>query len=581
LISELSEWVQLISNLNERILNAESTRITAHDTQNRLISLQNEYQDKKSKSSKGMFGRNQGANLEDLEKRISEASDAEKSLSAEYQSAKNAVSQQVKQLMEKRYRYFDRIYVQMLECQAEYFQHAAMQSKRFQRDIDYYRKQYPKTNSFRDSNGSTKDNPFKPQHSKKNSTSQQPSPTTKPIKTKKEKNKKPKVPKTAPPTLPAEDKEEIHIKQPKEDDIIQTNMNKSKSSPPTMSKEEYKTMDRHRSTHDILNLHGPMSPQQPVLPKVSKQDSMFSGILNDDQYQDDHGLLDLGNPNQNDMLLGFSDNDKMSQSMNNLPKHKKTEQNDDIFGDFWGGDTKQGSKGQNKALHGSQDSTTDWLMGSHEPKQVTPDKVPINGSKKSLEDQMNSNFNAASYGGGHGHHNGHNQSPQTLQKSTTQKINRNGAHKINNKDLSETDKQKMATMKLSKKAQENAEKAYQQKMNERKQKEEKEANEMKERLYWKEKHCQKLNEWEFDNTVRRNIRTLIGKLPDVLPNGLNWKPIPMTKLLNDAQLKKGYYKAVRVVHPDKSIGRGDPIETQVVCDYVFQALEQAFNTKFG
>merc|ERR1712154_568907 len=150
LISELSEWVQLISNLNERILNAESTRITAHDTQNRLISLQNEYQDKKSKSSKGMFGRNQGANLEDLEKRISEASDAEKSLSAEYQSAKNAVSQQVKQLMEKRYRYFDRIYVQMLECQAEYFQQAAMQSKRFQRDIDYYRKQYPKTNSFSD-----------------------------------------------------------------------------------------------------------------------------------------------------------------------------------------------------------------------------------------------------------------------------------------------------------------------------------------------------------------------------------------------------------------------------------------------
>ena len=45
------------------------------------------------------------------------------------------------------------MYVQMLECQAEYFQHAANQSKRFQRDIDYYRKQYPKTNDFASSNG--------------------------------------------------------------------------------------------------------------------------------------------------------------------------------------------------------------------------------------------------------------------------------------------------------------------------------------------------------------------------------------------------------------------------------------------
>jgi len=96
-----------------------------------------------------------------------------------------------------------------------------------------------------------------------------------------------------------------------------------------------------------------------------------------------------------------------------------------------------------------------------------------------------------------------------------------------------------------------------------------------------EKHESKLNEWEFDKTVRRNVRTLIGKLPEVLPPNLNWKPIPISKLLNDAQLKKGYYKAVRVVHPDKSIGRGDSIENQVICDYVFQALEQAFNTKFG
>ena len=152
LIAELSEWIQLVNNLNEKIDAAESTRITAHDTQNRLISLQNEYQDKKTKKQ-GLFGGNKEQDLEDLQQRIGEASDAQKSLSQEYKNERNNIAQNVKQVMEKRYKYFDRMYVQMLECQAEYFQNAANQSKRFQRDIDYYRKQYPKTNDFASSNG--------------------------------------------------------------------------------------------------------------------------------------------------------------------------------------------------------------------------------------------------------------------------------------------------------------------------------------------------------------------------------------------------------------------------------------------
>jgi len=81
--------------------------------------------------------------------------------------------------------------------------------------------------------------------------------------------------------------------------------------------------------------------------------------------------------------------------------------------------------------------------------------------------------------------------------------------------------------------------------------------------------------------------TLISRLPDVLPAEVanhpksNWKPIPITKLLNDSQLKRGYFKAIRVVHPDKSSQRGDSIEAQVICDHVFQALERAYKTQFN
>jgi len=91
----------------------------------------------------------------------------------------------------------------------------------------------------------------------------------------------------------------------------------------------------------------------------------------------------------------------------------------------------------------------------------------------------------------------------------------------------------------------------------------------------------KCKEWEFDNSIRRNLRTLIAKLSDVLPSNLNWKSIPMNQLLKDDQLKKAYYKAIRVVHPDKSMARADCAQNQAICNYVFKALETAFHAQFG
>ena len=114
-----------------------------------------------------------------------------------------------------------------------------------------------------------------------------------------------------------------------------------------------------------------------------------------------------------------------------------------------------------------------------------------------------------------------------------------------------------------------AQKAFDKEMARRLEEEKKEEQERMERVHWKDTHEKKLNEWEFDNTVRRNVMTLIGKLPDVLPQEItnnpkvNWKPIPIAKLLNESQLKRGYFKAIRVVHPDKSSQRGDSIEAQV------------------
>merc|ERR1711963_591960 len=144
---------------------------------------------------------------------------------------------------------------------------------------------------------------------------------------------------------------------------------------------------------------------------------------------------------------------------------------------------------------------------------------------------MMKNFNQPSYGGGHSQSNN-----VKLNASHTHKVHKNGAKAvqstahINNQDMSAKDKEAMAKMKITGKSAQNAQQAYIVAMREREKEEQKAKQRLKEIAYWKDKHEQKLNEWEYKDTMRRNIRTLIGKMPDVLPADLKWKPIAMTKL---------------------------------------------------
>ena len=620
LISELSEWVQLVNNLCDKIGAAESTRITAHDTQNRLVSLQQEYQDKKSKKQ-GLFGGSKEQDLEGLQQKIAEAKDAQKSLSSEYQKSRNNIAQQVKQLMEKRYRYFDRIYVQMLECQAEYFQHCAIQSKRFQRDIDYYRKQYPKTNDFATSNGGIDgdnnipngDNGFP---SRKRSVNSDDSKSNKKdqIQSQSHSNGNRSPRKTVPKQpAPTQVQAQMQLSQPSTASTTTTQSSQSSSNPTTSSSSPIMAGNKNggkskssppsrpnaNGSHhdDFLNLSGNNNNNKQQRPPISKQESLlgmshiFGSSGNNGAVSNEHDdLLKLGSSNHND-LLGMNNADNYNNGNNNgnnygnngnnnthvrgqhsqstsalgnpQTSHSITQNEDDIFGDFFGASNpatpQQSGLGQ-RSSHQPTNSTLDWFENGDKPQQ----KKQTSQSSQSLQQGMMAEFNKPSYGGGHGQQNGSRPKPNPPQ-SATSSTPVNGAQ---NADLSHEDKVKMVNMKLSQKGQDAANAAYKKAMDDRKKKEDEAEMELKQKEYFKNKHEQVLNNWEFDNTVRRNIRTLIGKLGDVLSLGdvqISWKPIPMTKLLNDAQLKKGYYKAVRVVHPDKSQGRGDSIENQVEC----------------
>ncbi|VDM74635.1 unnamed protein product [Strongylus vulgaris] len=72
----------------------------------------------------------------------------------------------------------------------------------------------------------------------------------------------------------------------------------------------------------------------------------------------------------------------------------------------------------------------------------------------------------------------------------------------------------------------------------------------------------------------RNIRALLGSLNDVLWEGAEkWQQPRMADLLTAAQVKKSYYKACLVVHPDKQVGE----EHEKLARAIFTELNDAWN----
>merc|ERR1712130_630351 len=91
-----------------------------------------------------------------------------------------------------------------------------------------------------------------------------------------------------------------------------------------------------------------------------------------------------------------------------------------------------------------------------------------------------------------------------------------------------------------------------------------------------------LDKWEYDNKgQRKDIITLLSSLHYVLPECIanKWKVIKISGLLNDSAVKKGYLKSVRLVHPDKCIQNGYDEVSKLICNQIFQGLEQAWSKK--
>lgn len=87
----------------------------------------------------------------------------------------------------------------------------------------------------------------------------------------------------------------------------------------------------------------------------------------------------------------------------------------------------------------------------------------------------------------------------------------------------------------------------------------------------------KIREWAFNNNEKKNIRSLLSSLEDILWEDSGWVPLSLSDLLDENLVKKAYQKAIRIVHPDKN-QRTQP-ERRYIAEQVFQYLNEAFKVR--
>jgi len=83
-----------------------------------------------------------------------------------------------------------------------------------------------------------------------------------------------------------------------------------------------------------------------------------------------------------------------------------------------------------------------------------------------------------------------------------------------------------------------------------------------------------LKNWSEEYGKKKNIRALLAGMHTVLWEGASWKPVSMADLLEPRRVKVNYQKAVRVVHPDRTMSLD--LEKRFLAKRVFDALTQAF-----
>ncbi len=95
-----------------------------------------------------------------------------------------------------------------------------------------------------------------------------------------------------------------------------------------------------------------------------------------------------------------------------------------------------------------------------------------------------------------------------------------------------------------------------------------------------------LHKWEFKaDNERRSLRTLLCTLnrdilwKEILNDDTNgWEIVKRKDIIYDNHCFKIYNRALYIFHSNKSLQRGDSTEKQIISAWIYNALQNAYNT---
>ena len=83
----------------------------------------------------------------------------------------------------------------------------------------------------------------------------------------------------------------------------------------------------------------------------------------------------------------------------------------------------------------------------------------------------------------------------------------------------------------------------------------------------------RIKAWAEEHGKKKQLRALLGTLHTILWKDSGWKPVSIGDILDDSKVKKVYFKASRIVHPDKTGGMS--AENRFLAKRIFDSLTQA------
>merc|ERR1712043_10624 len=82
-----------------------------------------------------------------------------------------------------------------------------------------------------------------------------------------------------------------------------------------------------------------------------------------------------------------------------------------------------------------------------------------------------------------------------------------------------------------------------------------------------------IKEWSEEHGKKKQLAALLANLHTVLWPGAKWTQVNLGELLDASKCRKAFFKASRVVHPDRVIDL--PAEQRFLAKRIFDALKQA------